>query len=386
MKKIILVLLFSILFLYPKKPMDNDGLPWIKINNSNMYHWKPEVISKKYLRLFPRNNKDIKYKIVAIFPKKSSAYDVSINKIMEVFSQKQIIATIDVVYIAKKDKKFGKRFLKGISANKYDLIFSVGSSATAFMYKNYKGKKIPVVSVCSKDPVLLKQMDDYTNGSGNNFAFTSLNMPITVQLNYLKNLIGEIDSIAILYARKNKSAVKTQVNPLKDLAKKENIKIFEVIVENQKNAKNELKLKIPQVLASMNKNKINKKKSFFWLTGSSSVLKEIKIINKYSKGIAVLSVVPNAVTEGQSSAALSIGISFESNAHLASVYGINILTKKTKVGDMKVGIVSPPDISLSFLKLSELKMKIPFDFFEIASTVYDYDRKLAKKDGKLVVK
>ena len=53
---------------------------------------------------------------------------------------------------------------------------------------------------------------------------------------------------------------------------------------------------------------------------------------------------------------------------------------------MKVGIVSPPDISLSFLKLSELKMKIPFDFFEIASTVYDYDGKLAKKDGKLVVK
>ena len=384
MKKIILTTLLLISTLYSKQIIDNDGLPWIKINNNNMSHWNPEIISEKHLRLHPRNNKNIKHKVVAIFPKKSSAYDVSINKIMEVFAQKQIVSIIDVVYIAKTDKEFGKEFLKDAYKNKYDLIFSVGSSATAFVYKNYKGEKVPVVSVCSKDPVLLKQMDNYTHGSGNNFAFTSLNMPITVQLNYLKNLIGEIDSIAILYAKKNKSAVKTQVNPLRDIAKKENIRIFDVIVENQKNAKSELSVEIPKIIKDMNKNKVNKKKSFFWLTGSSSVLKEIDTIDKYSSDIAILSVVPNAVKEGKSSAALSIGISFESNAHLASVYGINILTKRTRVGNMKVGIVSPPDISVSFLKLSKLKMKIPFDFFEIASTVYDYDGKLAKKDGKLI--
>ncbi len=329
MRKIILIALLSILSLFSKEIIDNDGLPWIKVNNKNMSHWKPEIISEKHLRLFPRNNKKVKYKVVAIFPKKSSAYDVSINKIMEVFSQKQIISTVDVVYVAKKDKEFGREFLKNVGKNKYDLIFSVGSSATAFVYKNFKGEKTPVVSVCSKDPVLLKQMKNYTHGSGNNFAFTSLNMPIKVQLNYLKNLIGEIDSIAILYAKKNKSAVATQVNPLKELAKKEGIKTLDVVVEDQKNAKNELMIKIPQAIKKMDKDKVNKEKSFFWLTGSSSVLKEIETINKYSENIAILSVVPNAVKEGKTSAVLSIGISFESNAHLASVYGINILTKKT---------------------------------------------------------
>ena len=384
MIKHILITFLFLTFLHSSSVIDNDGLPWIKVSNDNMSHWNPSIISEKHLRLSPRNTKKVKYKVVAIFPKKSSAYDVSINKIMEVFSQKQIVSIIDVVYVAKTDKDFGKEFLKNAQANKYDLIFSVGSSATAFVYKNFKGKKVPVVSVCSKDPVLLNQMSDYTNGSGNNFAFTSLNMPITVQLNYLKELIGEIDSIAILYAKKNKSAVKTQVNPLRELAKKENIKIFDVVVEDQKNAKNELIVKIPQVIGEMNQEKVNKKRSFFWLTGSSSVLKEIETVNKYAGNIAVLSVVPNAVKEGRSSAALSIGISFESNAHLASVYGINILTKKTRAGNMKVGIVSPPDISVSFLKLGELNMKIPFDFFEISSTVYDDTGKISKKDGKLV--
>jgi putative ABC transport system substrate-binding protein len=40
---------------------------------------------------------------------------------------------------------------------------------------------------------------------------------------------------------------------------------------------------------------------------------------------------------------------------------------------LKVGIVSPPDIAVSFLKSREIGMRVPFSFFESASFVYDYE-------------
>jgi putative ABC transport system substrate-binding protein len=87
----------------------------------------------------------------------------------------------------------------------------------------------------------------------------------------------------------------------------------------------------------------------------------------------VVSVVPEIVREGDDSAALAIGISFESNAILAAVYGADILTGRAKAGDLKVGVVTPPDIAISFRKAREVGLRIPFDFFENASFVYDYE-------------
>ena len=72
---------------------------------------------------------------------------------------------------------------------------------------------------------------------------------------------------------------------------------------------------------------------------------------------------------------IGIGISFESNAHLAAIYGADILNRKAKVADLKVGVVSPPDIAVSFLKAREIGLRVPFNFFESASFVYDYDGK-----------
>jgi len=70
---------------------------------------------------------------------------------------------------------------------------------------------------------------------------------------------------------------------------------------------------------------------------------------------------------------MAIGISFESNAHLAAIYGVDILQGRVKAGDLKVGVVSPPDIAISFLKAREIGLRVPFSFFESASFVYDYD-------------
>jgi putative ABC transport system substrate-binding protein len=83
--------------------------------------------------------------------------------------------------------------------------------------------------------------------------------------------------------------------------------------------------------------------------------------------------IPEIVTAGEDTAVLATGISFESNAHLAAIYGADILTGRAKVGDLKVGIVSPPDIAISFLRARQIGMVVPFSFFEAASFIYDYD-------------
>jgi putative ABC transport system substrate-binding protein len=43
-----------------------------------------------------------------------------------------------------------------------------------------------------------------------------------------------------------------------------------------------------------------------------------------------------------------------------------------------VGLVSPPDIAISFLKAREIGLRLPFSFFERASFIYDYDGKAVR--------
>ena len=56
-----------------------------------------------------------------------------------------------------------------------------------------------------------------------------------------------------------------------------------------------------------------------------------------------------------------------------AIYGADILSGRARARDLKVGIVSPPDIAISFLKSREIGMRVPFGFFESASFIYDYD-------------
>ena len=92
----------------------------------------------------------------------------------------------------------------------------------------------------------------------------------------------------------------------------------------------------------------------------------------------MVSVVPEIVKSGNDTAVLAIGISFESNAHLAAIYGADILSGRVKAGELKVGLVSPPDIAISFLKAREIGLRVPFSFFETASFIYDYEGKAVR--------
>ena len=84
---------------------------------------------------------------------------------------------------------------------------------------------------------------------------------------------------------------------------------------------------------------------------------------------------PEVVNGTEASAVLSIGISFESNAHLAAIYAGEVLADRRKAGDLPVGIVSPPDIAINFKKAREIGLRVPFNFFESATYICGYDGK-----------
>jgi putative ABC transport system substrate-binding protein len=310
-------------------------------------------------------------RILVIYPRASSAYDTAISTILRVLAAKEHHIEFTVVNFELKDD-LARAATEFAERNKFDMIMSMGSESTAWLYDHYRGIAIPIVSVCSKDPVELGQMPDYEHGSHSNFAFTSLNVPVDVQMAYVRELRPELKNIAVLVDSKNVSAVHTQAEPVAAYARSHGISVAMVAVQHPKNARAELAHLVPDAVRKMQKSDPNLKESLFWLTGSTSVFREIHTINENAGSVPVISVVPEIVTEGADTAVLGIGISFESNAHLAAVYADQILRGAVKPGDLPVGIVSPPDISISFLKAHEIGMRVPFSFFETASFIYDY--------------
>ena len=124
--------------------------------------------------------------------------------------------------------------------------------------------------------------------------------------------------------------------------------------------------------------------SIVWVPGDTTVFNQIATINRFAGKVPVVSAVPDVVKEGDDSAALSIGVGFDSNAQLAALYGLNVLTGKAEPGKLKVGVVSPPDIAINFRRARAIGLKIPFSFLEIAGDVYDYEGKLVRKGGQLL--
>ncbi|MGI9387987.1 MAG: ABC transporter substrate binding protein [Methyloligellaceae bacterium] len=322
-----------------------------------------------------------RWRVFVLYSKRSSAYDVAISKILEMFAERNVQAEITVVNFRRKDER-GRAALKMANEEKMNLIFTMGSQSTAWLWKNYRNGTIPVVSVTSKDPVILGQTGSYDSGTGTNFAFTSLNMPVAAQMAYVRELMPNLKNLAILVDSNNVSAMRTQARPMAAMARSKGIRVLRLEVKKSEFAASELAYMVRNAVSSMKKNDINLEQSLFWVTGSTSVFREIETINSHSDRVPVLSVVPEVVKEGDASAALSIGISFESNAHLAALYGIKVLKGEIDVGELQVGVVTPPDIAINFRKVREIGLRIPFSFVEGASFIYDYDGKPVRSRGK----
>jgi len=382
MKKIFFLLCFFVHL--PLSALDfSHWSDWVRFNHGEYPNWKiretGEPLSVELRYTGEGNTK----KILILFPKKSSAYDTALHTILNVFNDKNTAADFLLVNFLG-DEQRGLKALREAENSHIDLILSMGSSSTSFIQENYRGGRLPVVSVCSKDPVKMYGLDNsvYERGGGENIAYTSLDTPVQLQMKYLLELIPDLKYIVILYAVNNRSAVLTQAEPLKAVSRNYNITCFDIAVQDQSDAARELEKKVPAVTARIKKLDPDLTKSIFWITGSTSVFREIEIINKYADRIPVLSVVPDVVKEGENSAVLSIGVSFENNAYLAAAYAAGILSGEYIPGKLPVGVVTPPDIAVNFLKARQIGLKIPFSFFESATFVYDYRGIARRKNGK----
>ncbi len=310
--------------------------------------------------------------VLVLYPKPSSAYDTAISKILTMFDARGVDAIVTAINFNRKNDA-GEAAIAFAEEQGVDLIYGMGSQSTAWLWENYKDGAIPVVSVTSKDPVMLGQAANYTDGSSTNFAFTSLNMPVSAQLAYVNQLRPKLKNLSVLVDANNISAVETQARPIIEMAKARGIQTLSLEVQDAKKAKEELAILVAEAVDTMRLNDPTLENSLFWITGSTSVFREIETINAVADRVPVLSVVPEVVREGDASAALSIGISFESNAHLAAIYGMRVLEGETQVGSLPVGVVSPPDIAINFRRARQIGLSVPFRFVEGASFIYDYD-------------
>ena len=320
-------------------------------------------------------------RVMVLYPKRSSAYDIAISKILDVFASKNMNIEFRAINFENDDGR-GAAVLDLVEKEKFDLIFSMGSQSTAWLHQYYRNGDTPVVTVCSKDPVALGHIDGYDEGSGTNFAFTSLNMPIEVQLAYLTDFMPGIKNLGILVTRNNISAVRTQAKPMQEAVEAKGVNVQYLAIQDPGNAREELGKMIDDALVEMRKTDPSLDNSLFWITGSTAVFREIATINRHAGPVPVLSAVPEVVKEGDESAVMSIGISFESNGYLAAVYGHDVIMGKVDVGDLKVGIVSPPDIAINFRRARRIGLEIPFSFFESANYVYDYEGKAVRLRGR----
>jgi putative tryptophan/tyrosine transport system substrate-binding protein len=346
---------------------------WFKYGPDIEKSWdvKGDAAQPMYVSLRRKEGAGPLKRVLVLYPRPSSAYDIAITEILRTFTAKEINSHIEVVNFELNDAR-GKAALEAAEKNNVDLVFAMGSESAAWLFDNYKGGKLPVVTVCSKDPVQLGQMKDYESGSGNNFAFTSLNVPVDVQMSYVHELRPELKNLAVLVDSKNISAVQTQAEPVAKYLKEKGAQVIWGSVQNPAKAQEELTKIVPDAVRAMRKTDPDLSKSLFWITGSTSVFREIRTINQHADRVPVVSVVPEIVTKGPETAVLAIGVSFESNGRLAAIYGAQILNGAS-AGKLKVGLVSPPDMAISFLKAREIGMRVPFSFFEIASFVYDYN-------------
>ncbi len=376
---------------------ESREIDWYKFKPVSKSYWNISFIDNNKCEIKSNRYRQSEKRILVVLQEKIvdstvgsidgiNPFEITLNKILDVFAKDKIGCTLTVFCLDNKNIHRKMALLNELNetnknSNIFDLIISIGSESTDFLYKQYKGN-IPVVTACSKDPGLMGYLGNNQTRKSN-FAFTSLNVPVDIQINQLKIIYSpengreELKNIAIIYDVDNDSAIKTQVKPLEQQAKCNKIKTFKVGIKEEQDLETNMK----KVLGGMKATDKYLEKSLFWITGCTKLFDKINLINKYSEKVPVLSAVPDVVRAGDESAILSIGISFENNACLAAQYAVDVL-RGSDPGRMEVGVIYPPDMVINLKKAEEANFKIPLGFIERANLIFDYTGKKVREFGK----
>jgi putative ABC transport system substrate-binding protein len=365
----------------------SNHIEWLVIESSNEDHWRHHINSNEPSRLYvsPKDKRadEIDHRILVLVAKKSGSYKLAMNRLLKVFNDERFLAAFEVVNL-NRDEVEGKKLLNEAKSQGFDMVFTMGSEAAAMAHKFYHNGPLPVVTSINKDPVTLGQVPSYKEGTGNNIATTSLNVPIDIQLNYLLELNPKLENVLLLYNNTHKQVVKTEVIPFRQTMQKNNINVIDVTVDSRDNAREQLPVSLSKAVKQLETLDPSLDKSLIWLTSSTAIFSNVDLVREHSSVIPVVSTNPNAVREGADSAAVAIGIDRRNNAHLAAIYALRILRDGVDPGSLEVGVVTPPDIALNFKVAREIGLKVPFTFLEGAHFVYGYHGETVRSFGQNV--
>lgn len=359
---------------------------WFRIADSAAALWSVETLdpaNETRVRLLPRDAPSPARRVIVIYPRQSSAYDVAVTTLLEDFAARVDPPEVVVVNF-DRDAARGEEIISEAAAEGFSLGLAMGSETVEWLVARNGPPPLPFVTICAKDPVPLGQMADYTGGSGRNIAFTSLNLLVEVQVEHLLRLRPDLRAVAILTDRSNVSAVETQARPIAKALREIGVETVEVAVEGAETARSDLERALPSALARLREVDPSLERSLYWITGATAVFAEIETINRLAGPVPVLSVAPEVVREGEASAALAVGVSFESNARLAASYAWSVLSGDAEAGSLPVGVVSPPDIAINFLQARRSGLSVPFPLFEAASQVFGPAGEPARIGGRSV--
>ena len=366
----------------------DEPIPFVSPTADSLANWTltPETPDRNRITLAPKGIESLSgepKRVLVPFAKPSPPFDGTLSKMLDVLYEKKVPVKLLLWHYAQKLDVLAQSIAYG-EANKFDLLAPMGSEATQNVHDTYLKGALPALSLFTKDPVLQGWVKAYDQGSGTNLAYCSVAVPMDVQIAYMKQLNANVKNIAVMYSSNSQSTIDAQVTPLKAAAAPQGITIVDVVVTDDNHPEAELTSQIAKALEQMHASDPNLEASIFWATGTTSVLNSGDLISKLVGKAPVLASYPDMVKEGPGSAVMSVGIEYENVGYLAAAYMLDILYGKAKPPEMKIGVISPPDLAISFLKAHEINAKIPFSFFENASYVYDDQGKAVRRRGQVV--
>lgn len=365
-----------------------SALKWVQLTPQTLAKWTlaQDAADGSRFTLTPKNLATLSgtpKRVLVLFTKPLSSFDDTLTAILSALIEKQVPVTITLFNFEQKDNLLKAGLAFG-EAEKFDLLAPMGSEATQSVHDAYQGGALPTLSLFTKDPVLQGYLRDFNTGSGTNLAYCTNAVPIEVQMTYLRQLKADVKNIAVLYSDTSRSTLEAQVTPLKALATQQGIGVLDVVVHSDTNPAPEFNVAVPKAITAMASSDPGLQRSVFWATGTTAVINSIDLLSRLSGTVPMLSVYPELVKEGMGSAILSVGVANVNLGLLDANYMLDILYNGKKPAAMKAGVVSPPDLAISFMKSQQIGLKIPFSFFENAGYVYNHAGKVVRSNGQTV--
>src|ERR1700693_2548992 len=82
-------------------------------------------------------------RVLVLYPRASSDYDIAISEMLTVLETREHKIEFTVINFDLKDTQ-GEEAILFAEKNKFDLVFAMGSEATAWLYARYRGGAMPV--------------------------------------------------------------------------------------------------------------------------------------------------------------------------------------------------------------------------------------------------